>query len=215
MGGLLGDLMQQPARGRGGVARGIGLGLGGNRVYYRGALTLVSPEPVALPLLIDGRRAAVPVLHALGRFSLGERRIELDFFVVPDPEHPLLLKITGQGGTWQVLRVGLPGADAGALIERSLERECRAELPGVYFAFGAAEVSAESAPALRAVAVAPRAASGLDARHRGAHRQHRLGAGEHRALGPPRRGRPYPAGDCLRRACRPAERARPRADPPA
>jgi outer membrane protein OmpA-like peptidoglycan-associated protein len=133
-------------------ARGIGLGLGGSRVYYRGALTLVSPEPVALPLLIDGRRTAVSALHARGRFSLGERRIELDFFVVPDPEHPLLLKITGQGGTWQVLRVGLPGADAGALIERSLERECRAELPGVYFAFGAAEVSAESAEALRAVA---------------------------------------------------------------
>ena len=152
VGGLLGDLLQQPARGQSGVARGIGLGLGGSRVYYRGALTLVSPEPVALPLLIDGRRATVPVLHALGRFSLGERRIELDFFVIPDPEHPLLLKITGQGGTWQVLRVGLPGADAGALIERSLERECRAELPGVYFAFGAAEVSAESAPALRAVA---------------------------------------------------------------
>ena len=152
VGGLLNDLMQQPAKGRSGAARGIGAGLGGNRVYYRGTLTLVSPEPVALPLLLDGRRTAVSVLHALGRFSLGDRRIELDFFVVPDPEHPLLLKITGHGGTWQVLRVGLPGADAGALVEKSLERECRAELPGVYFAFGAAEVSAESAPALRAVA---------------------------------------------------------------
>jgi outer membrane protein OmpA-like peptidoglycan-associated protein len=137
VGGLLSDLMQQPAKGR---------------VYYRGTLTLVSPDPVTLPLLLDGRRTAVSVLHALGRFSLGERRIELDFLVVPDPEHPLLLKITGHGGTWQVLRVGLPGADAGALVEQSLERECRAELPGVYFAFGAAEVRAESAPALRAVA---------------------------------------------------------------
>ena len=153
VGGLLGDLLQQPAKGSSsGVARGIGLGLGGSRVYYRGALTLVSPEPVALPLLIDGRRTAVSVLHARGRFSLGERRIDLDFFVVPDPEHPLLLKITGLGGTWQVLRVGLPGADTGALVEQGLEQECRAELPGVYFAFGAAEVSAESAPALRAVA---------------------------------------------------------------
>ena len=150
VGGLLGDLMQQPARGRGGVARGIGLGLGGNRVYYRGTLTLVSPEPVALPLLIDGRRTAVPVLHALGRFSLGERRIELDFFVVPDPEHPLLLKITGQGGTWQVLRVG-PARRGCGCPDRAEPRasECRAEMPGVYFAFGAADVSAESAPALR------------------------------------------------------------------
>lgn len=150
VGGLLNDLTGKP--GGGGLARGIGIGLGGTRVYYRGTLSLVSPEPVALPLLLDGRRTTIPALHARGRFALRERQIELDFFVVPDPEHPLLLKITGHDATWQVLRVELPGADAGALVEDRLERECRAELPGVYFAFGGADVRIESAPALRAVA---------------------------------------------------------------
>ena len=85
---------------------------------YRGTLSLVSPDPVALPLLLDGRRTTIPTLHARGRFALRERQIELDFFIVPDPAHPLLLKIMGHDSTWQVLRVDLPGADAGESIER-------------------------------------------------------------------------------------------------
>ena len=152
LGGLLQDLTGRSTEGASGLARGIGIGLGGTRVYYRGTLSLVSPDPVALPLLINGRRTAFSALHARGRFALRERQIELDFFVVPDPEHPLLLKITGQDAIWQVLRVDLPDADAGAAIEGDLESECRAEIPGVYFAFAGADVRAESVPALRAVA---------------------------------------------------------------
>jgi outer membrane protein OmpA-like peptidoglycan-associated protein len=105
-----------------------------------------------VPLLLDGRRTAVPALHARGRFALRERQIELDFFIVPNPEHPLLLKITGRAATWQVLRVDRPRADAAGPIEEALEHGCRAEIPGVYFAFGAADLRSESAPALRSVA---------------------------------------------------------------
>ncbi len=136
----------------GSLLKGIGGGLGGTRVYYRGTLSLVSPDPVALPLLLDGRRTTIPALHARGRFALRDRKIELDFFIVPDPEHPLLLKIVGHDATWQVLRVDRPGADAGESMEKGLEQACRAEIPGVYFAFAAADVRPESAPALRAVA---------------------------------------------------------------
>jgi len=152
LGGLLQDLTGGSADGASGLARSIGMGLGGTRTYYRGTLSLVSPDPVALPLLINGRRTAFSALHARGRFALRERQIELDFFVVPDPEHPLLLKITGHDAIWQVLRVDLPNADAGGAIEADLESECRAEIPGVYFAFAGADVRAESVPALRAVA---------------------------------------------------------------
>lgn len=136
----------------GSLIQGFGAGLGGTRVYYRGTLTLVSPDPVALPLLLDGHRTAVPTLHARGRFAMRGRQIELDFFIVPDAEHPLLLKIMGHDATWQVLRVELPTFDAGTSIENDLERECRADIPGVYFAFAAADLRPESAPALRAVA---------------------------------------------------------------
>ncbi|MBA3318133.1 MAG: OmpA family protein, partial [Gemmatimonadales bacterium] len=153
LGGLLHDLAGRPAQGASGLARGIGIGLGGTRAYYRGTLSLVSPDPVVLPLLLNGRRIGFPALHARGRFALRERQIELDFFVVADPEHPLLLRITGHDAIWQVLRVDLPDAHIGAVIEGDLESGCRAEIPGVYFAFGGAEVRAESAPALRAVAV--------------------------------------------------------------
>ncbi|MBA3317585.1 MAG: hypothetical protein H0T50_05775, partial [Gemmatimonadales bacterium] len=79
LGGLLHDLAGRPAQGASGLARGIGIGLGGTRTYYRGTLSLVSPDPVVLPLLLNGRRIAFPALHARGRFALRERQIELDF----------------------------------------------------------------------------------------------------------------------------------------
>ncbi len=150
-GGLLQDLTGGKSAGGAGLERSIGLALGGTRVYYRGMLSLVSPDPVALPLLLDGRRTTVSTLHARGRFSHGDRRIELDFYVVPDPDHPLLLKITGRRSIWQVLRVDQPGAAVGESIERALVRECRADMPGVYFAFAGDDVRPESAAALRAV----------------------------------------------------------------
>ncbi len=136
----------------GGLLKGIGAGLGSTRVYYRGTLSLVSPEPVLIPILLDGRRTAIPALHARGRFAQRERQIELDFFIVPDDEHPLLLKITRPAATWQVLRIDRPHPDATDPIEGALENGCRAEIPGVYFAFGAAAIRPESAPSLQTVA---------------------------------------------------------------
>ncbi|MEO7986041.1 MAG: OmpA family protein [Gemmatimonadales bacterium] len=131
--------------GLGGLFGGSGLeGLGTKRVYYKGTLLLASPTPVAIPLLINGRRADVAVLHARGTFSLGSRQMQREFWFAADPEHPLMLRAEGGSTVWQVIRVDFPGSASAAAMEGDLERACRAEIPGVYFELGSADLRPES-----------------------------------------------------------------------
>lgn len=121
-----------------------------SRVVMRGTLERASTTTDQLPLLIDSRRLTVPVLHLKGRFKYQERQEDLEFWVLADRTHPLLLRVVHGTDVLQVVRIELP--NAAAAIEPTLEKECSADLPGTYFAFGSAELEAGTAPALAAIA---------------------------------------------------------------
>jgi outer membrane protein OmpA-like peptidoglycan-associated protein len=128
-----------------------------NRVRYKGRLTRVSPAPERFPLLLDGTRAALPALHVKGSFANGLRRSEWDLWVLADSAHPLILKSDLEGDVFQMVRADLPAggsARRGAapegrlLADVALDKQCRVELPGVYFAFGTAAIDPISDRAL-------------------------------------------------------------------
>lgn len=121
-----------------------------NRVVMRGTLERASTATDQLPLLIDDRRLTVPVLHLKGRFKYQERQEELDFWVLADRTHPLLLRIVHGTDVLQVVRIELPNGSAA--IEPTLEKACSADLPGTHFAFGSAQLDAGAAPVLTAIA---------------------------------------------------------------
>lgn len=133
--GLLGDAMG---------------GIGASRVTYKGTLALVSSSPVPLPVLLDGRRTTLPALHLKGDFAFQEKRLGSEWWVLADSLHPLILKEVNGDNVLQVVRIDRPAVpDA---VEASLAKDCRAELPGIYFAFGSAALDPASAPALALLA---------------------------------------------------------------
>ncbi|HEX7718949.1 MAG TPA: OmpA family protein, partial [Woeseiaceae bacterium] len=132
-----------------------------NAVRLRGTLTATSSDTEPFPLLLDGRRVEVPALHLRGSFAWQEQQYEEEYWVLADSAHPLLLKMVHETDVWQMVRVELPGellvaADSDvaqhAAVESGLQLDCRAELPGIYFAFGTADLHSASERTLSTVA---------------------------------------------------------------
>lgn len=122
-------------------------GLMNTRVYMRGTLT--PNGSMRMPLIVNGRRVTVPVAQARGSFAMQGRKVEGDFLVLDDAQHPLLLKVVIGKSAFQMIRVDFP--DEGSVaksLEAELASRCRAEIPGVYFDFGTADLRPESSGAL-------------------------------------------------------------------
>jgi outer membrane protein OmpA-like peptidoglycan-associated protein len=129
-------------------------GLLSHPIRLRGSLHHVPGAVEDFDVLLNGERIVLPTLRARGRFAYQDRHLETDFWMLADAAHPLLLRMTEGSNTWQVIRIDLPEAavvPGGAVevvdmpaFESLLAEECRAELAGVYFAFGTAELHAAS-----------------------------------------------------------------------
>jgi outer membrane protein OmpA-like peptidoglycan-associated protein len=130
------------------------------RVRYKGTLTTVTPAPGRFPLLVNGVRSELPALHIKGSFANALRRTEWDLWVLADSAHPLLLKSVLEGDVFQMVRADLPDNRSGKgsasldglLLSEELKKRCRIELPGVYFAFGTADIDPISDRALAELA---------------------------------------------------------------
>ncbi|MFN8573034.1 MAG: OmpA family protein [Gemmatimonadaceae bacterium] len=112
-----------------------------SQVPYRGALSLVSRTPEPLSLLVNGKRTAVPTLHLTAKVAYQERKADFDVWVLADSVHPLIVKTNLGPRQFLMIRVDLPGDGA---VESELASSCRAELPGIYFAFASAELQPAS-----------------------------------------------------------------------
>jgi hypothetical protein len=135
---------------------GLGSALGGygamfvTKITVRGTLAAVSTKPEPLSVLLDSRRVALPALHLQGRFRYQDESHDLQLWVLADSAHPLILKSISGGEVLQTIRIDRPGG--ARAVERELAKSCRAELPGIYFAFASAELEPASKPALAEVA---------------------------------------------------------------
>ncbi len=130
------------------------LGPSPSLVTLKGTLSLVSPQPEMIPLLLNGNRIGLAALHLRGRFDFQDDHREADYWVLADSNHPLILKGVAGPKLFQMVRIEIPedSGPAEARVERTLLRECRVELPGIYFAFASAELQPASEPALSVVA---------------------------------------------------------------
>lgn len=122
------------------------------RVTMHGTLTRLSPRPESMSILLDGRRTQVPVIHIRGTFSFQDQRREVDYWVLADSTDPLILREAQDHQMQQVIRIDRPGAAISEGVEDALRRDCRAELPGIYFGSASADLDPASQPALAALA---------------------------------------------------------------
>ncbi|HEU4828378.1 MAG TPA: OmpA family protein [Gemmatimonadales bacterium] len=133
------------------------LGIGGGRsapVRWRGTIAPVSTGAAPFPVLLNGQRVQLRALHVRADLTARAGRWQPEFWVHADSTYPLILKWVGAfrepGNVLQTTRIELP-SDAAAL-ERELTSACRAELPGIYFAFNSAHIAPGSDRAIAAIA---------------------------------------------------------------
>ena len=156
------------------------LGFAGARsapVRWRGILSPVGTGTVPFPVLLNGRRVQLRAMHLRADLAARPGRWQPEAWILADSTYPLILRWVGAfgepGNILQTTRIDIPlapvpgeGATLGAgalLVSRdarpdlaSLEREltsaCRAELPGIYFAFNSAQIASTSDRAIAALA---------------------------------------------------------------
>lgn len=136
-----------------GMFASLGL-VGGNAtpVRWRGTMTLATPAPVPFPVLVNGQRTTVAALHLRGAYTWREKKWAPELWILADSTYPLLLKWVGSHAdtenVLQTTRIDFPSGG----VEAQLTKECRAELPGIYFAFNSAILDTASNRAIASVA---------------------------------------------------------------
>lgn len=128
-----------------------------------GKLTRSSESPVKFPVLLNGRRVYLDAIHATGTMRLGSASRPFETVILDHPRYPLSLRISHgprDGGfpfepefLREIVRIDFPEES----LAQALEKECRAELRGIYFDFNQATLRPESRSALEEIAAAVRA----------------------------------------------------------
>jgi outer membrane protein OmpA-like peptidoglycan-associated protein len=177
-GGALGAISQLGGA-AGGGALGGNLGaaaalLGMVRNYYRGALHRVESGAVTVSVLVNGVRTNLAAIHAAGTFTFGSKPpYHAEFWWLDNPAYPLTLKWVFGPINSLVTRIDLPlessaddmtsGSPKGggsaspapsgiSKLSAQLDKACHAEVSGIYFNTGSAQILDESRPTLSAVA---------------------------------------------------------------
>ncbi len=128
-----------------GLGKVVGAALA-SRMTMRGTLSLASPQPEPISVLLNGARVNLPATHLKGAFALQNEKDVFDMWVLADSTHPLILRVIDGTDVLQTIRIDLPTKDAA--VEAELLKVCRAEIPGIYFAFNSAVLDPASEPAL-------------------------------------------------------------------
>jgi outer membrane protein OmpA-like peptidoglycan-associated protein len=171
-GGVLGMVSQLGGATAGGalggnVAAGVSM-LNTARNYYRGALRRVEAGPVTVSVLVNGVRTNLPAVHAAGTFSFGSKPPQhAEFWWLDNMAYPLTLKWIFGPVNSLVTRIDMPleaggadqagsaaggGASGISKLSAQLDKSCHAEVSGIYFNTGSAQILDESKPTLAAVA---------------------------------------------------------------
>jgi outer membrane protein OmpA-like peptidoglycan-associated protein len=136
-----------------GAGLGASLGaLGGalqSRITMRGTLTLASPKPEPMPMLVNGQRGTLQTMHYTGNFAFQDEKATIDFWALADSANPLVLKVVNGTDALQTIRIDYPTNSH--RIDLALALGCRVELPGVYFDFNSAVLDPASDSALATV----------------------------------------------------------------
>lgn len=106
------------------------------------------PADVAVPVLMNDRRVQLPAVHAA--CTSKEDQEDAEFYFLDDPENPLVLAWKlGDTNKLQVVKVSFPTDQP--QIEQQLQQNGRAEVYGIYFDFGSANIRPESEPVLKQI----------------------------------------------------------------
>ncbi len=126
-----------------------------------GTLERVSETPVPFKVLVNGQRVELPAMQVRGRLTYNQNIVRpWEFLLLDHPRFPLTLRFAvggiGEGfpfnaeSTREIVKIDFPAPIT--TVETALTKECRVEVPGLYFDFNRATINAQSKPALQSIA---------------------------------------------------------------
>jgi outer membrane protein OmpA-like peptidoglycan-associated protein len=128
-------------------------GMAAIRRELSGTLTKVAEGPTSAPMLVNGRHVQLPVIHARGALTDGADSEEFDLYVLDDADNPIVLRFKGNGAVSSVIRIEYPEPSGSPVsIESTLAARETAEIYGIYFAFGRADIRKHSERVLQEIA---------------------------------------------------------------
>jgi outer membrane protein OmpA-like peptidoglycan-associated protein len=116
-----------------------------------GFLTRMGSAPVDMSVLVNGRLEVLHAWHTTGHLSESGDGDDFEFYILDDPENPLVLRWKGAGVSSSVLRIEFPG-DSSNSLERSLAEERHVLIYGIYFEFARADIRKVSERTLKEIA---------------------------------------------------------------
>jgi len=113
-------------------------------------LQRVGTADVAMPMLVNGARVELPVIH--GMCKIGDDDVHL--YILDQPSNPLLLASQGPDGMTQMVKIDFPPETPGetaSSMEQALEQKKPVEIYGIYFDFNSATIKPDSEAVLKQI----------------------------------------------------------------
>ena len=121
--------------------------------------SLTRAERVKFPVLLNGQRVELDALRATANLTAGNTTRPFEQIILDHPEQPLSLRIAygPRGGSFpfksdfarEIVRIDTPVDRA---LDEALTKNCRVEVPGIYFDFNEATLKPNSTQALKDIA---------------------------------------------------------------
>ena len=117
----------------------------------QGTLARVS-SPTQIPMLVNGQRLQLPVLHVQGTLADDDDSEDADLLVLDDPANPILLSFKLGESEGKVTRIEYPvPTEAPSSMESTLAKREPALVYGIYFSFAKADIRPESERVLKEI----------------------------------------------------------------
>ena len=118
-----------------------------------GTLARVEPRLIAIPMLVNDKPTQLPAIHVKGKLSDEDSSDDFEFYVLDDPDNPILLIKHGPGFSSSVIRIDYPeAANPRKKIEEKLAANEPVDVYGIYFSFNRADIRPESDSVLKEIA---------------------------------------------------------------
>ena len=118
-----------------------------------GSIRRVEPGTVPVMVLVNGRRVALPAIHAKGQLSDADGTEDFEIYALDDEQNPIVLRSGAPGASSVVLKIDYPQPKgSNGSIESTLARKEVAEVYGIYFAFNSDQIRPESDRVLQEIA---------------------------------------------------------------
>jgi outer membrane protein OmpA-like peptidoglycan-associated protein len=132
---------------------GVIMGMSMVKHTFSGTITRVDGGTKTLPVLVNGKRVQLAVLHAKGRLVDAGASGDFEFYALDDPGNPLILRSSGPGFSGNVIKIDYPQPPAEKpAIESELAADRKTDVYGIYFAFARADIRPQSEIVLREIA---------------------------------------------------------------